>query len=173
MTTEVAIYRKLNVAHLIEPQTETISTQLRKELGFERQQPPHSSPRIQKAALFWPQLSPKEFAIWEWYLPTMYLRGSGYNEWAAYNFDIIPDDALVEIKEAIDMKVFDFMEIRTPERKHMTDPVVIGYVKIPGYDPIGFLIVRWGESLIPFEEIRRQYIRRSPIRWLRTFLQLP
>lgn len=102
---------------------------------------------------FYPEISGEELYVWRTFLPTIYQRsgrdGSSVRTWSDYHFDLIPNEALREIQAALDSNLFHDLEIWTPERSQR-DPVAVGRL-----GQSVFLIARWGESLAPFEEIRR------------------
>lgn len=80
-------------------------------------------------------------------------------------------EVLEEFQTAQQSQLFVSYEIRTPERAAI-DPILIGI----GHDGYSYLIARWGESLIPFEKIVRQYnsflsvIQREIVKKLPLFL---
>jgi len=126
--------------------------------------------KIQRANLFYDKLSREDCGVWSAFLPTKYQynfdEGLG---WSKYKFDVIPDEILAEIEEAYSLKLFDNLLIWTPEIR-MSDPILLGRISNPiarRYEDHGyFLIARWGESLLPFEEIKRRV--QHPVRnWLR------
>jgi hypothetical protein len=98
------------------------------------------------------ELSPPEMMIWKRFLPKSYRMEHG--EWEEYRFDTIPDDVIAEIQTLKKSKVFDDLEIWTPE-KALIDPLLVGVV-----DELYYLIARWGESLKSFEEIVEELLRR-------------
>jgi hypothetical protein len=107
-------------------------------------------------AMFYPVISDEEKNIWAAWLPTSYMSESSntqVKELRSYNFDAIPEGVLNEWQLAKSLDLFEEYEIRTPERQ-VQDPILIGWNnKIP------YLIARWGESLIPFEEISKSVYR--------------
>ena len=113
-----------------------------RSLGLERQ----ANVIDLDASELYPPLSKEETWVWLRFLPTSYSFTAG--EWKDYSFDIIPTIALKEISKAFESKLFINFEIRTPE-KLLIDPMVIG---LQGRRM--FPIVRWGESLKPFNEIK-------------------
>lgn len=85
---------------------------------------------------------------WKKFLPTSYRKG----KWNGYNFDTIPIEVLHEIDFASKTELFSRLEIWTPEETTNPDPIVVG-ITVAGRH---FLIARWGESLIPFQEIKQK-----------------
>ena len=89
--------------------------------------------------------------------------------WEEYDFDMIPLECLEEINFAVETRFFRSLEIRTVEpiqlivwRKLQEDPAVFGH----SWDGRCFMITRWGESLMPFEEIREKIEGKIPS-WFR------
>ena len=117
-------------------------------------QPLELPPDLGDIGKIYPELKDQELRIWHRFLPTRYCRNKG--QWSGYNFDVIPTEALEYIQTAVSLGVFSDMEIWTPEQK--TDPMAVGVIKNNGSR--FFQIVRWGESLAPFEEIKRKVLRR-------------
>lgn len=108
--------------------------------------------KAQLADLSYPQLTPDEFLVWEKFLPRRYGGdGSGSYEIKHYSFDEIPLEVLREWKHAQDLEIFDRFYIRTPESAVQYDPILLGYIFMSHN---WWLIARWGESLLPFNEIR-------------------
>lgn len=115
------------------------------------------------------ELTPYEAYIWSSFLPTYYSKAEG--RWKAYQFDIIPEEALREIGVASNLGLFTDIEIWTPEKTNI-DPAAIGVIGNRtnrrhlrsgiGIDSTTFfLISRWGESLKPFEEIEKEILTRK------------
>lgn len=103
-------------------------------------------------AMFYPVITDEERNIWAAWLPTSYMSESSstqIRELRSYDFDTIPEGVLNEWQLAKSLDLFEKYEIRTPERQ-IQDPILIGW-----NNEIPYLIARWGESLIPFEEIRK------------------
>jgi hypothetical protein len=113
----------------------------------------------QRADLFYTALTPQDQTIWHRFLPCVYelaiQRGSGattpYKNWNNYQFDVVPLDVLQEITFALEVRAFQWLQLRTPEQRVNDDPAIFGLV--PGKE---YLIARWGESLTPFAQIRWQ-----------------
>lgn len=128
--------------------------------------------RLQSAQLLWPELLPSaeklgendtfDFNVWGKFLPTR-------RRLQDYKFDSIPVDALQFIDDADALRVFNGIEIWTPEgndaksridewsNAHSTlmDPMAVGYVDTGDQVRHYFSIVRWGESLEPYENIKK------------------
>lgn len=130
--------------------------ELAAKLGLNRQRE-FVEPRPDDAARVFGEITGKEREVWVKFLPTAYRRSAGH--WANYRFDVVPAEVLEEIDTADRMGVFHDLEIWTPEwfQQHHRDPMVVGviYPRLPmnRANARFFPIVRWGESLKPFEEI--------------------
>ena len=128
----------------LSPIYETLNSQkdrieLLRELGLQ----------AQLADLTYPRLTQDEASVWEKFLPRIY--GGHQIGVKNYSFDEIPLEVLQEWKHAKDLKIFDRIFIRTPEKEIYPDPILLGWID-GGKD--FWLIARWGESLLPFNEIR-------------------
>lgn len=86
------------------------------------------------------------------FLPKTYKE----NEWKNYKFDIIPIPILEEIQFVKQLQIFDKLEIWTPEKIQIPDPIVVGIKS-----EIIYIIGRWGESLLPFNDILDIVIKRK------------
>ena len=122
--------------------------ELCKELGLKVQEK-FSAFSLLSPDMFCKRLSDKELKIWRMFLPTTSYRGDSLVD---YRYDLIPTEVLQDWKLVKDLGLFESFEIQTPELKN-PDPILIGIRKIGDKD-IRYLIARWGESLIPFKEIR-------------------
>ena len=96
-------------------------------------------------AMFYRPISKEDVDMWETWLPTSY---KGTEALKNYRFDLMPEDALKELEMTKRLDLFDEYEIRTPERAEQ-DPIFIGWL---GETP--YLIARWGEILLPLDEIK-------------------
>lgn len=116
----------------------------------------------QDPGVFYEELIGKDLFVWAAFLPTFYSKVSG--DWENYTFDVVPHEALEEIRTADSLELFDDLEIWTPQRR-FEDPMVVGVLGRrrgnPSRDNLRvidgarfFAIARWGESLMPLEEIR-------------------
>lgn len=107
-------------------------------------------------ATFYPAINEEEMRIWSKWLPASYVSEPSKiqeRKIESYKFDTIPEGVLNEWQLAKSLDLFEEFEIRTPERQ-IQDPILIGWNnKIP------YLIARWGESLIPFEEIKKSIFK--------------
>lgn len=118
----------------------------------------------------YPRLSDEELNIWGAFLPTAYSSYprpySGVPSFSQYAFDEIPLTALRIIQEAQESRAFFALEIWTPEKKRIQDPIAVGVVKSSHASSSEslYLLCRWGESLIPFEEIK-EIVRRRRQSW--------
>ena len=105
------------------------------------------------------RLSEEELDVWGTFLPTSYSPNprpySGVPSFRHYDFDEIPVTALRIIQEAQESRAFFALEIWTPE-KRIKDPIAVGVVKFSHASPDEsyYLLCRWGESLLPFEEFK-------------------
>ncbi len=105
---------------------------------------------------WYPELTESEWNTWTSFLPTPYLNNispmSHIKTWREYCFDTIPLPILKELETAQNLGFFYRIAIRTPE-KSQTDPIAIGYYKMPNGAIRQFIICRWGESLIPYWQV--------------------
>lgn len=106
------------------------------------------------AARVFGELTGEELATWQRFLPTSHSMEDG--DWVDYEFDVPPLAVLEEISTAKSMGIFHDIEIWTPEGQK--DPMAVGVIHMSPArlrDQARFFpIVRWGESLMPFEEIQ-------------------
>jgi hypothetical protein len=128
-------------------------------------------PKLALAALVYEQeLSVKELATWMEFLPTCYSPQS-------YSFDSPDDDVIGAIAFATELGCFDRIEIWTPEggslkerlsfnrngfRRAMSsfldnliDPMAVGVISGSDGTQHYFPIIRWGESLLSFEQVQK------------------
>ena len=103
--------------------------------------------------LFYPTISDAEMNIWRHWLPTtrIFARGSWMFPDTVVNTlerHHAPPEVLEEFRWASTMGLFDAYEIRTPQRRDLRDPLLIGM-----HGKQRYRIALWGESLRPFEEI--------------------
>lgn len=110
----------------------------------------------------YPEIAGRDLLIWDSFLLCSYSRNR--EQWGGYIFDCIPQSALDEIEAALDADVFTDIEIWTPEKRR-TDPMAVGV--LGSRDPNSrfvrgrfFKIVRWGEALLPLEEIERRFEKK-------------
>lgn len=92
--------------------------------------------------------------IWKNFLPATY--SSAYGSWRSYRFDTIPLPVLEKMVEAQGSGYFRELQIWTPEEAQV-DPLCVGVDDLSNYYPIA----RWGESLLPFEKIRRLVTKKQ------------
>lgn len=151
---QIEIYRKQDTdVNSLKAQLNISSrtTQLCKELGFDTlaKQSQGLDPK-----LFYHEVTLKEEQVWKLFLPTTYYQTQYYMErtWKDYTYDSIPEEVLEEINFANKTGFFKSLHIRTPEKvRVVSDPACFGITE----DDRIFLIVRWGESLIPYKKIKR------------------
>lgn len=109
---------------------------------------------------YYEELRTVELNFWIAFLPTRYASDVGMfaRPWSGYAFDHIPLNVLRHIHKAQQSRLFDSIEIWTPERSQGNDPIAVGVLNggaqyqrsIRGRF---FKIVRWGESLKPWDEL--------------------
>ncbi len=89
-------------------------------------------------ALFYPRISEAELTMWTHWLPTaLVFRGgsqalckSFLNRLERFN---APQEVVEECQWAWNMDLFEAYELRTPERRDMRDPVVLGRIGTQRY----------------------------------------
>ena len=160
---EVAVYRSDEISR--KPDVVARARKF-KEIGLKAQ-----AARVQResnlhfAETFFYELSGRELRIWLSYLPTAYIQEHSRHwsrssnrlqraqDWDRYYFDTIPEPAEQEISTAMSLRIFDWMEVWSPEvprRAPRLDPMVVGIIS---HNPWRFFAVtRWAESLISTEE---------------------
>lgn len=105
-------------------------------------------------AMFYPAISEAELTMWSHWLPTAFTFKSG-SQVARKAFMhrlarlSAPQEVVEECQWAWNMDLFEVYELRTPERRDLRDPVVLGRIGTQRYR-----IALWGESLRPLEEIK-------------------
>lgn len=171
MTVQVEEYRITEVIDLDEDEEAKRRKELVATLGF--------NPQLQcvdelsvDASRFYPELTGFDLQVWTLFHRSYYEKSKG--EWEGYHFDRVPTKVLEEISVATSLEVFDDLELWTPEgdRKDL-DPMAVGVVghRLGDNDytvknNLGlnaafnsnarfFPITRWGESLLPFDDIKR------------------
>ncbi len=173
MAVQVELYRHKEALESEQDPEAAHRRELVENLGF--------SPQLQlvdevgnEAARFYPELTGYELEVWTLFHRSYYRKGEG--EWSGYHFDRVPTDVLEEIRFAHEFGGLDDIELWTPERGRDLDPMAVGVVghrlgdnQYWVVDDLGrnaafnqnarfFPIVRWGESLMAFEEIVRQVV---------------
>ncbi|MBI4033478.1 hypothetical protein HY379_00585 [Candidatus Saccharibacteria bacterium] len=172
MAVQVELYRREDVSESEQDAEALRRRELVEKLGF--------SPQLQfvqeagdEASRFYPELSGFELEVWTLFHRSYYSKAK--DEWSGYHFDRVPTDVLAEIDFAHGFGGFDDIELWTPERGVELDPMAVGVVghrlgwSQQRYD-LGenaafnsnarfFPITRWGESLMPFGEIKRRVLR--------------
>lgn len=133
-----------------EAQDKDSRKKLCKELGLKKQAQLGFDTDIDIGTLY-RELKGSERRMWECYLPTKYSKKSG--EWKDYQFDRVSVEVLEEISFAHSLRIFDDLEIWTPEEN--TDPICVGVLDNPYRI---FLISRWSESLKSVAEIMREVV---------------
>lgn len=120
--------------------------------------------------LFYPSMSDQELGVWEHWLPTTHVfqRSSGrFPQEVAHTLKMLkaPPEVVEEFAWCRNMELFQAYEIRTPTRRDLRDPLLIGC-----HDGKRYRIALWGESLRPFEEIsalveRSLALRDRTVKW--------
>lgn len=125
-------------------------------------------------AVPYPLLSAEEVRVWQAFLPTRYTDGvamvsqasalavfggspsnSGIRRIKDYLFDTPPLSVMETWAQVQASKVFDALEVWTPERQRV-DPILVGYKTFDKRSIGPFLIARWGEALKAFDEIKAE-----------------
>jgi len=124
-----------------------------------------------RAADRFPLLSGEDLTIWREYLPTRYddrepgIMMIAPPRLAWYRFDAIPVSVL-ELWQTLKQEgAFANYEIWTPEKapQAVTDPILAGYTSGGAGTTGPYLIARWGESLKPFADIKREIMERRRV----------
>lgn len=122
------------------------------------------------------QLSGYELHVTMAFMPTAYRE----RRWDRYNFDLVPTYALKALDAAKEANRFDGYELWTPERPNpepkqprRLDPMFVGvigahhdmsrnfnwrYREIGNTDLSFHPIARWGEAVLPFENIEKRVL---------------
>jgi hypothetical protein len=79
-------------------------------------------------------------------------------DYKKYDKSTIPRDVLREIAMAERLKFFDKICIWYDDAS--PDPLVVGYIKVGTYEHVKHMIARFGDELLPFEELERKSINR-------------
>jgi hypothetical protein len=126
---------------------------------------------VLQPATFYPWVSETEHTMWNHWLPTtaVFERRSRYAHIAFMNRLkqlSAPQEVVEECQWAWTMELFDAYELKTPERRDLRDPLVLGRLGTQRYR-----IALWGESLRPLKEIddlvqKSLSIRKRAARWL-------
>ncbi|MHA1952270.1 MAG: hypothetical protein ACW987_20730 [Candidatus Thorarchaeota archaeon] len=130
--------------------------QLAAELGLSTQIALKDSEKVEFASEIFPQLNRRDLLVWGIYLPKRYLSTDA-ESWTGYKFDTIPLGALQQLQIAQSSGLFNHLEIWTPEAHVLPDPIAVGTVDT-GRQAFYHLVVRWGESLKPFSEIKKSVV---------------
>ena len=120
--------------------------------------------------MFYPSVSEDELTMWTHWLPTAFVfkyrtqvsRQAFLNRLARLG---APQEVVEECQWAWNMELFEAYEVRTPERRDLRDPLVLGRIGTQRYR-----IALWGESLRPLHEISALVqhsfsIRRRAAHW--------
>jgi hypothetical protein len=103
--------------------------------------------------IFYPPMSDTEKAVWEHWLPTTFIYHRASHEFPSEVVSALtrlkaPQEILEEFTWACKTEFFDSYELKTPQRRDLRDPLLVGRRGGKRYR-----IALWGESLRPFEEI--------------------
>lgn len=79
-------------------------------------------------------------------------------DYKKYDKSTIPRDVLREIAMAERLKFFDKICIWYDDAS--PDPLVVGYIKVGNYEYVKHMIARFGDELLPFEELERKSVNR-------------
>jgi len=79
-------------------------------------------------------------------------------DYKKYDKSTIPREVLKEIALAEKMKFFDQICIWYDDAS--PDPLVVGYIKMGTYEYVKHMVARFGDELLPFEELERKSINR-------------
>lgn len=104
-------------------------------------------------ALFYPVVSEREAEMWRHWLPTTFVY---LGSQPSFKQDVIgqlqqlqaPSEVIEEFQWASTLDLFEAYEIRTPERRDLRDPLLVGR-----YGQRSYRLALWGESLRPLEEV--------------------
>jgi hypothetical protein len=120
--------------------------------------------------MFYPRITETELSMWTHWLPTAFVfERDGRQSLGAFLHRIgrlsAPQDVVEECRWAWTMDLFDAYELRTPARRDLRDPLVLGRLGTQHYR-----IALWGESLLPLEKITEivQHsltLRKRAVQW--------
>jgi hypothetical protein len=79
-------------------------------------------------------------------------------DYKKYDKSTIPREVLREIALAEKEQFFDKICIWYDDAS--PDPLVVGYIKMGGYDYVKHMIARFGDEILPFEELEHKSINR-------------
>ena len=120
--------------------------------------------------MFYPSVSEDELTVWTHWLPTAFV----FKYKTPVSCQALlsrlarlgaPPEVVEECQWAWNMDLFEAYEVRTPERRDLRDPLVLGRIGTRRYR-----IALWGESLRPLDEISALVqqsfsIRRRAAHW--------
>lgn len=147
---ETVIYRKCQRAPRI---LETATYGIPGMLGQSELPESLQATEALQPALFYPRISDDELTMWTHWLPTVFMfRGGSQALHQAFRNRLerlgAPSEVMEECQWAWNMDLFEAYEIRTPERRDIRDPLVLGRLGTQRYR-----IALWGESLRPLADI--------------------
>jgi hypothetical protein len=121
--------------------------------------------------MFYPSIAPAELTVWNHWLPTTTVFKGGNQQAQEAFFHRLeelgaPQAVVRECQWAWNMDLFEDYALKTPERRDLRDPLVLGRLETQYYR-----IVLWGESLRPLEEItalvqQSLALRRRTAKWM-------
>ena len=122
---------------------------------------------------FYPNITLAELTMWDHWLPTSEVF-AGEDQTAQRTFFnrleelSAPQEVVRECQWAWNMELFEEYTLKTPERRDLRDPLVLGRLGAHNYR-----IALWGESLRPIEEISALVqhslaLRVRAVKWLKT-----
>lgn len=120
--------------------------------------------------VFYPSVSEAERDMWTHWLPTAHIYES-VGQFAQSPLGArlkqlkAPTDVMEECQWAWKLGMFEAFEVRTPERLHVRDPLVLGCLGHQRYR-----LALWGESLRPLDEMQQLVqqslaVRQRAARW--------
>jgi hypothetical protein len=116
-------------------------------------EPNGQSQAVWHPGMFYPAASDAELSIWTHWLPTSLVFPRVDSKVPCKLDDALeqlhaPCDVLEECRWSCALELFDSYEIRTPQRRDLRDPLLLGRCGSQRYR-----VALWGESLRPFEDI--------------------
>jgi hypothetical protein len=122
--------------------------------------------------MFYPGLVPAELTMWDHWLPTSTVFKGGNRQAQDAFFNRLeelsaPPEVVRECHWAWNMDLFADYTLKTPERRDLRDPLVLGRLGTQYYR-----IALWGESLRPLDEIatlvqQSLALRTRAVKWMK------
>ena len=156
---QVEIYRSKELGEVSKPCAEGLIAKRQKlcsTLGLDRQVELFEKETgvVNFATKLYHEIRGYELYVWRQFLPTRYSHCK--SEWKGYQFDVIPTTVLEEVETAKSLRIFNDLQIWTPER-NFQDPIAVGVI-IQNEGSRIFLISRWSESLKSLKEIEEEVL---------------